>query len=41
MTSNLEFHHNSFRYTGKSMRDAHQYLRLSNTEFDATVGHLV
>lgn len=23
------------------MRDAHQYLRLSNLEFDATVGHLV
>lgn len=23
------------------MRDAHQYLRLTNLEFDVTVGHLV
>ncbi|EAR82986.2 protozoan/cyanobacterial globin family protein (macronuclear) [Tetrahymena thermophila SB210] len=29
------------KYVGKSMRDAHQYLRLTNAEFDITVGHLV
>lgn len=29
------------RYVGKSMRDAHQYMRLTNVEFDATVTHLV
>jgi truncated hemoglobin YjbI len=31
----------NLRYVGKNMKDAHQNMRLTNTEFDVTVEHLI